>query len=139
MSGEYAAFLEDGERVDHVVNALAGMNRWLGLGLATFVGLGVSLQLGVIIGLITMYVAFRSLYNRRLILVTDRAVLLLTAGRYSSKPRALLERLPADTPLRPLKGLWLQLQLGQHRVYVSTRSVRTVSQVETERRDGKRP
>jgi hypothetical protein len=35
VSGEYSAFLEDGEQVDHLVKALAGPNRWLGLGLAT--------------------------------------------------------------------------------------------------------
>ncbi len=65
--------------------------------------------------------------------------MLVSGTRISFKPKALVERLPADTPLRPLKGLWLQLQLGGHRLYVSSRSIRQVSAVEAERRDGKRP
>jgi hypothetical protein len=139
MSGEYAPFLEDDEHVDHVVKALAGPNRWLGLGLGTVVGLGVSLWLGVIVGVITMYVAFRSLYACRPIVVTDRAVLLMAAGRYTWKPKALIERLPADTPLRPLKGIWLELMLGSRKVFVATRSLATVRKIETERRDGTQP
>ena len=42
MSGEYTPFLEDGEQVDHVVKALAGMNRWLGLGIGHRGGLWAS-------------------------------------------------------------------------------------------------
>jgi hypothetical protein len=140
VPGEYTAFLEDGEQVDHVVKALAGPNRWLGLGGATLVGLGVALGLGnVLFGLIALYLVFTCLYVRHRILVTDRAVVLVSGNRISFKPKALVERLPADTPLRPLKGLWLQLQLGGHRLYVSSRSIREVSAVEAERRDGKRP
>ena len=141
MSGEYTAFLEDGEQVDHVVKALAGPNRWLGLGGATLVGLAVALGLGnVLFGLIALYLVFTCLYVRHLILVTDRAVVLVSGNRISFKPKAVVERLPAETPLRPLKGLWLQLQLGgRHRLYVSSRSIREVSAVEAERRDGKRP
>ena len=144
MSGEYSAFLEDGEQVDHLVKALAGPNRWLGLGIATLVGLAVALALGnlngsVFLGLIALYLVFTCLYVRHLILVTDRAVVLVSGNRISFKPRALVERLPADTPLGPLKGLWLRLQLGGHRLYLSSRSIREVSAVEAERRDGKRP
>ena len=129
MPSEYSAFLEEGERVDHVIKALAGMNRWMALLLAAIIGLGVSLLLS----------SFTRLYARRLILVTDRAVVLLAGSRFTFKPTALLDRLPVDTPLGPLQGLWLQLQLGEHKLYVSARSIRTVSKVETERRDGERP
>ena len=144
MSGEYTPFLEDGEQVDYVVKALAGPNRWLGLGIATVVGLAVALALGglngsVFLGLIALYLVFTCLYVRHLILITDRAVVLVSGNRISFRPKALVERLSADTPLRPLKGLWLQLQLGEHRLYVSSRSIRQVSAVEAERRDGKRP
>jgi hypothetical protein len=144
VSGEYTSFLEDGEQVDHVVKALAGLNRWLGLSIATVVGLAVALALGglngsVFLGLLALYLVFTCLYVRHLILVTDRAVVLVSGNRISFKPKALVERLPAATPLRPLKGLWLELQLGEHRLYVSSRSIRQVSAVEAERRDGKRP
>jgi len=144
VPSEYSQFLEDGERVDHVIKALAGTNRWLALLLAAIIGLGVSLLLssfgfGPIVGVLVLVVVFTRLYARRLILVTDRAVVLLAGSRFSFRPTALLDRLPVDTPLGPLKGLWLELQLGTHKLYVSARSIRTVSAVETERRDGKRP
>ena len=118
MSGEYTPFLEEGEQVDHVVKALAGPNRWLGLGIATVVGLAVALALGglngsVFLGLIALYLVFTCLYVRHLILITDRAVVLVSGNRISFKPKVLVERLPADTPLRPLKGIWLQLQTGR--------------------------
>ena len=144
MPSEYSAFLEEGERVDHMIKALAGMNRWLALGLAAIIGLGVSLLLssfgfGPIVGVLVLFVVFTRLYARRLILVTDRAVVLLAGSRFTFKPTAVLDRLPVDTPLGPLQGLWPQLQLGTHKLYVSARSIRTVSKVETERRDGERP
>jgi hypothetical protein len=139
MSGEYTPVLEEGEQVDHIIKSLAGPNRWLALALATAVGLGVSLWTNVIIGIIALFIAFRSLYACRPIVVTNKAVLVMAAGRYTWKPKAVLERLPANTPLRPLRGLWLQLEIGDRKVYVSARSIRTVSAVETERRDGKRP
>jgi hypothetical protein len=144
VPGEYSPFLDDGERVDHVIKALAGMNRWLALLLAAIIGLGVSLLLssfgfGPIVGVLVLVVVFTRLYARRLILVTDRAVVLLAGSRFTFKPTALIDRLPIDTPLGPLKGLWLELLLGPHKLYVSARSIRTVSAVETERRDGERP
>ena len=63
----------------------------------------------------------------------------MSGKRFTYGPTSVIERLPVDTPLKPLKGLWLQLELGSHSVYVNPRSIRTVSQVETDRRDGKRP
>ena len=144
MPSEYSAFLEEGERVDYVIKALAGMNRWLALGLAAIIGLGVSLLLstygfGPIVGVLVLLIVFTRLYARRLILVTNRAVVLLAGSRFTFKPTAVLDRLPVDTPLGPLMGLWLELRLGTHKLYVSARSIRTVSKVETERRDGERP
>ena len=140
MSGEYTPFLEDGEQVDHVIKALEGMNKWLALALATLVGLGLAVVTRfVLVGVVALFLVFTRLYARRVIVVTDRAVLVLAGSRWTFKPKALLSRLPADTPLKPLKGMWLELQIGGRRLYVSARSIRTVSAVETERRDGKRP
>jgi hypothetical protein len=144
MFSEYTGFLEDGEHVDYVVKALSGINRWLGLGIAAIIGFGVTVALvnlgfGPVVGVIVLAVVFTRLYARRLIVVTDRAVLLMAGRRWRYKPTAVIERLPVDTPLKPLKGLWLELHLGTHLIYVNPRSIRTVSQVETERRDGKRP
>ena len=91
------------------------------------------------IGVVALFLVFTRLYARRLIVVTDRAVLCSPAPAGVQAQGAPVERLPADTPLQPLKGMWLELQIGGHRLYVSARSIRTVSAVETERRDGKRP
>ena len=109
MPSEYSAFLEEGERVDHVIKALAGMNRWMALLLAAIIGLGVSLLLssfgfGPIVGVLVLLIVFTRLYARRLILVTDRAVVLLAGSRFTFKPTALLDRLPVDTPLGPAPG-----------------------------------
>jgi hypothetical protein len=127
MSGEYAPFLESGEQVEYVVKALAGINRWLGLGIATLIGLAISLLIGsVVIGLIGLFLTFTGLYARRLIVVTDRAVVLMAGRRFSFRPSALIERFPRNTPLAPLKGLWLELRLGDHRMYVTARSLRAL-------------
>ena len=127
MSGEYAPFLESGEQVEYVVKALAGINRWLGLGIATLIGLGISLPVGsVVIGLVALFLVFTRLYARRLIVVTDRAVVLMAGRRFTFKPSAVIERLPRDTPLTPLKGLWLELHLGDHRLFVTARSLRAL-------------
>jgi hypothetical protein len=127
MSGEYAPFLESGEQVEYVVKALSGINRWLGLGIATFIGLGISLLIGsVVIGLLALFLVFTRLYVRRLIVVTDRAVVLMAGRRFTFKPTAVIQRFPRDTPLTPLKGLWLELHLGDHRLFVTARSLRAL-------------
>ena len=61
---------------------------------------------------------------------------LLAGSRFTFKPTALLDRLPVDTPLGPLQGSGCSCSSATHKLYVSARSIRTVSKVETERRDG---
>ena len=127
MSGEYTGFLDKGEQVDYVLKALTGLNRWAGLGIATVVGLGISLLVGsVVLGLLALLIVFTGLYTRRLIVVTDRAVVLMAGSRFTFKPTAVIERFPRDTPITPLKGLWLELHLGDHRLYVTARSLRAL-------------
>ena len=127
MPVEYTSLLEKGEQVVYVVKALAGMNRWLGLGLATLIGFGISLLLAnVIFGIVALALVFTRLYARRLVVVTDRAVVLMAGTRFTFKPTAVIERFPRNTPLTPLKGLWLELHLGEHRLYVTARSLRAL-------------
>jgi hypothetical protein len=125
VSGEYAPFVRKGEKVEYVVKGLEGMNRWLALVLSTALGLVVSLLLAsVLIGLVVLFLMFYGAYARRLILVTDRAVVLLACSRFRFTPLGEIERFPI-APLRP-KGFWLQVRLGTHRIYVSVRSLRQI-------------
>ena len=127
MPVEYTSFLEKGEQVDYILKALTGLNRWAGLGIATLIGLGISLLVGsVVLGLLALLIVFTRLYARRLIVVTDRAVVLMAGSRFTFKPTAVIERFPRDTPITPLKGLWLELHLGDHRLYVTARSLRAL-------------
>ncbi|HTN79170.1 MAG TPA: hypothetical protein VMK16_05810 [Acidimicrobiales bacterium] len=124
---EYAPFLEKGEEVVFVVRALSGINRWVGLGFATIIGIGVSLLIGsVLLGLLALFVVFSRLYARRLIVGTDRAVVLMSGRRFTFKPTSVIERFPKDTRLTPLKGIWLELTLGEHRLYVTARSLKVL-------------
>ena len=135
MSGEHTdiekglfdkGFLEKGEKVAYVVKGLEGMNRWVALVLATILGLVVSLVVGsILIGLVVLFFLFYGAYARRLIVVTDRGLVLLACSRFRFTPTARIERFPAKTPLRPT-GFWLQVQLGTHRIYVSVRSLRHI-------------
>jgi len=124
---EYAPFLEKGEEVVFVVRALSGINRWIGLGFATVIGIGISLLFGsVLLGLLALFVVFTRLYARRLIVGTDRAVVLMSGGRFIFKPTSMIQRFPRDTPLTPVKGLWLELHLGDQRLYVTARSLKVL-------------
>ena len=127
MPVEYTSFLEKGEQVDYILKALTGLNRWAGLGIATLIGLGIFLLVGsVVLGLLSLLIVFTGLYARRLVVVTDRAVVLMAGTRFTFKPTAVIERFPRDTPITPLKGLWLELHLGDHRLYVTARSLRAL-------------
>jgi len=119
--------LNRGEVVAHVVRALEGPNRWAGIGLAIFVGIGVGLLTGVpIVGLPVMWVVFTRLYGRRILLATDQAVVVVDGGHWRFEPKKVLERLDVDTPIGPLKGLFLSTHLNGRRLYVVPRSAREV-------------
>jgi len=54
----------------------------------------------------------------RLILVTDRAVVIFRGSKFRSRPKAIIVRLPPDTILGPITRHSSKLRVPGHRVYV---------------------
>jgi hypothetical protein len=54
----------------------------------------------------------------RLILVTDRAVVIFKGSKFRSRPKAVLVRLPPETILGPITRHSSKLKVPGHRVYV---------------------
>jgi hypothetical protein len=94
-------FLEPGETVQCVFLAQAGASPYL----ANSFGL-----LGSILGV-----------KRRIVAVTDRAVLVLEADFGGTKPQQVLARLPRSTRLGPVKGVWAKAQVNGEKLYVHRR------------------
>lgn len=102
-------FLEPGEQAQEVFQAQAGLPPYLA-NLPLFGALGALLFQGAVI--------------RRLIVVTDRAILLLDADKMNgTKPKALVRRLPRSTRIGPVRrGLpWAPVQLDGSRLWVHMR------------------
>jgi hypothetical protein len=120
--------LEPGEVVAHVVRAVEGPPRLATMALALVIGIGVA-------GLIhTPFLAFAlvaiiyfSAYQRRVILATDRALVLVGCGRYRFGPRKVLERVDLETHIGPLKGAFLRTELSGRRLYVVPRTAGEVA------------
>jgi hypothetical protein len=112
--------LEPGEAAAHVVRALEGLNRWVAMAIALTVGVGLSLFIGLL-GIVGMWLVYTRLYARRVLLATDRNLVVLAGGRWRFTPRAVLDRLDIETPIGPLKGLWLETRVGGRRLYVVPR------------------
>jgi hypothetical protein len=124
-------FLNPGEAVAHVIRALEGPNRFIGMGLALLVGFGVSLLLRVpYLALPIFLLLYTRIYARRLILATDEGVVVMAGGRgprfFSFMPTAVLDRLPLETAIGPLKGLWLETTLNGRRMFIVARSAKDV-------------
>jgi hypothetical protein len=66
-------------------------------------------------------------YQRRLILATDQALVLVGCGRFRFTPRKVLERFDIETPIGPLKGIFLRSELGGRRLYITPRTVQEVA------------
>ena len=101
-------FLEPGEQVQQVFQAQGGLPPYLA-NLPLFGALGALLQGAVV---------------RRVIVVTDRAILLLDADKMNgTKPKALVSRLPRSTRIGPVRrGVpWTPIQLDGSRLWVHTR------------------
>jgi hypothetical protein len=117
------AFLEPGEVVAHVVKALEGPPRWVAMLLGLVIGIGVSILILVpILGVPLFVLAYTSAYKRRIILATDRALVVLNCGRYRFTPRSVLARLDVETRIGPLQGLFLRTEVNGRRMYVTPRT-----------------
>jgi hypothetical protein len=116
--------LEPGEVVAHVVRALDGrLNRWLGVVIALVIALPLSIVLRIPIAAFLLFLAlFTSFFPRRLILATDRALLVVKCGRWRFTPRSVLDRLDIETRIGPLKGFWRATTLNGRRLYIVPRA-----------------
>jgi hypothetical protein len=121
-------FLEPGEVVAHVVRALEGPPRWLAMILALVIGLGVGALIRVpFLGFPIVFLVYTGSYQRRIVLATDRAVLLIAGGRFRFAPRKLLARLDVETRIGPVRGLFLRIEVAGRRLYAVPRSAAEVA------------
>jgi hypothetical protein len=123
--------LEPDESVAHVVRAMEGPNRFAGMIIALVFGIGVSLLLKLaVVGLPLTIIIYTRMYNRRVVLATDEGLVVLAGGRglrwMSYLPTGVLERLPLETSIGPLQGMWMQTRLNGRRLFVVPRSVADV-------------
>ena len=121
-------FLEPGEVVAHVVKAVEGPPRWVALLLALIVGIGISILILVpFLGFPLFVLAYMAAYQRRLLLATDHGLVLVGCGRFRFTPKKVLQRFDIETPIGPLKGLFLRTELDGRRLYVTPRTAPEVA------------
>ncbi len=120
--------LEPDEVVAHVVKAVEGPPRWVALLLALIVGIGVSILILVpFLGFPLFVLVYMGAYQRRLILATDQALVLVGCGRFRFTPKKILSRLDIETPIGPLTGIFLRTELDGRRLYITPRTVQEVA------------
>lgn len=111
--------------------AQGGINPWLTAVLfvggligvrAIAVGVGVTGSAGDLwsaLGGIVAAIVATALVSRRVLLLTDRGVVVLEYGRFGGvKPTRVLARLPLGTGIGSLSGLWARIELGGERLWV---------------------
>ena len=115
--------LEETEVVAHVVRAMEGPNRWLGIVIAFLVAFPIAGFLRVpFLAFVLFIILFTSLYPRRLLLATDRSLVLIKGGRYRWTPKRVIERFDIETKIGPLKGFWRYSEVGGRKLYVAPRT-----------------
>ncbi|MFJ3302383.1 hypothetical protein ACIPSA_04545 [Streptomyces sp. NPDC086549] len=124
-------FLEPNERIRRVMLAQGGINPWAQVVfflpgligtriLADAAGAGVAgaALFGALGGVLGAAVA-APLISRRVVLVTDRGVVVLEYRRFGGvKPTRVIARLPQDTVIGPLSGTWAKIELAGERLWV---------------------
>jgi hypothetical protein len=115
-------FLEPGEVVAHVVRCLEGPSRWLAIAIGLVIGFGMGLLIPVF-GPIAFFLVYTRLYARRVVLATDRNLVLIGGGRWRFTPKVLIGRLDIETKFSP-HGMWLQTDLAPgRRMFVVPRTI----------------
>lgn len=95
-------YVEPGEQVQQVFIAQTGPSPWL---------------MGLLGGLLIML-----LMKPRIIVVTDRRIIVLRGGRFAvTQPKEQLAVLARQTTIGPVKGLWTRTNLGAERMWVHRR------------------
>lgn len=132
---EARPLLNKGEVIAHVVRAMEGPNRWLGIGIGMFAGVGIGILLGQpVLGLPIMWIVYTRMYSRRILLATDQSLVVVEGGRIRFTPKRVLERLDVDTRIGPMKGLFLTANVNGRRLFVVPRcaSEATAADADTE-------
>ncbi|MFJ2237058.1 hypothetical protein [Streptomyces sp. NPDC087859] len=117
-----------------MVLAQGGLNPWLQnvfflsgligarLVVAWWDGPGVFDLLWSLLGALTGAVLATVFISRRVVLMTDRGVVVLEYGRFGGvKPTRMLARLPSGTGTGPLSGLWARTELAGERLWIHRR------------------
>ncbi|MDX3850546.1 hypothetical protein [Streptomyces sp. AK02-01A] len=131
ISERSSRFLEEGETVRRVYLAQGGINPWAQVGffvaglvlvrvVAMAAGADGNLGLfgGVLGGVLGAAVA-AALTTRRVVAVTDRAVLLLSYGRFGAvKPNSVVARLPKGTRIGELSGTWAKTEIAGEKLWI---------------------
>ena len=105
-------YLEPGEQVRHVFLGQTGPSPWLA---------ALSWLIILIAG------------DYYIFAVTDRAILVMKAGKFvPSKPKSLEARLPRQTRLGPVSGVWGQTNALGKRVWVNKRFHKDVDAADAE-------
>ncbi len=129
--GRSQGLLEPGERVERVLLAQGGINPWAQVGFplvgligvrAVAVAAGASSgvgALGGVLGALVGAVIAAALTTRRVVLATDRGLVVLEYGRFGGvKPTKVIARLPQGTAIGTLSGTWAQTELAGERLWV---------------------
>jgi hypothetical protein len=93
-------FLESGEKVEEVFPAQAG-SPWM-------VGLGG--------GLLLLLFA-----KPRDVVVTDRSIVVLRQSKATATPKELLGRIPRNTMIGPVRGIWAKTELNGEKLWIHRR------------------
>lgn len=105
-------YLEPGEEVRHVFMGQTGPSPWF----------------AALSWLIILFAGEYYVFS-----VTDRAILVMKAGKFiPSKPKSLEARLPRNTQVGPVSGLWGQTNALGKRVWVHKRFHKDVLAADTE-------
>lgn len=123
--------LEPGESVSRVYLAQGGINPWSLIafsvvGLVLVRGLSGAMgqpggfgALGGLVGGFVGWLIATMLTTRRVILKTDRSVVLLACGKFTAKkPVKVVTRLPKGTKVGPLSGTWAPLESGGEKLWI---------------------
>lgn len=103
--------LQEGESVEQIFLAQTGASPWL-MGFAGGV-------------LVMMFV------KRRIVVVTDRRIVILRAGKLSGTyPKEVLGEVPRQTQLGPISGLWSKIMLAGESMWVHRRFKKDIDEAD---------
>jgi hypothetical protein len=104
-------YLEDGEQPEQAFLAQTGPTPWL----------------MAFLGALAMLLAVK----RRIVVVTDRAIVVLHASAWTgTTPKNLVARLPRQQRIGPLSGVWGKTEIGGERMWIHKRFQKDVEEAD---------